>query len=166
MNSASGPKVAHIDASRSSSVYSNDVTTIQPKSVRYRAMVQLAIAASDTALETCTQVLSDVAALKYDYVVDFQAPTAQNDYTWYRKYKSGWVEQGGRIGLNTTSVVLPVEMSDADYQCIVTFRNMSGNTNTLKFENAATLTQASTDFTVLAAQTSYRNWYVMGMAAS
>ena len=32
----------------------------------------------------------------YDYVVDWQKPTSSNGYTWYRKYKSGWVEQGGR----------------------------------------------------------------------
>lgn len=29
-----------------------------------------------------------------DFVVGFQRPTAANNYTWYRKYKSGWVEQG------------------------------------------------------------------------
>ena len=29
-----------------------------------------------------------------DTVVAFQAPTASNNYTWYRKYSSGWVEQG------------------------------------------------------------------------
>ena len=50
----------------------------------------------------------------YDYVVESQLPTAENNYTWYRKYKSGWVEQGGEI---TTSgvVTLPVEMSDTHY---------------------------------------------------
>lgn len=53
----------YFDASRSSSIYGNS-TTVQPKSVRYRAMVQLAISASDQAVETCTQVLSDVAGLK------------------------------------------------------------------------------------------------------
>jgi len=30
-----------------------------------------------------------------DYVVAWQTPTAENNYAWYRKYKSGWVEQGG-----------------------------------------------------------------------
>lgn len=30
-----------------------------------------------------------------DYVIESQLPTAANNYTWYRKYKSGWVEQGG-----------------------------------------------------------------------
>lgn len=33
----------------------------------------------------------------YDYVVESQLPTADNNYTWYRKYKSGWVEQGQKI---------------------------------------------------------------------
>ena len=28
-------------------------------------------------------------------VIDFQEPTAANNYTWYRKYADGWVEQGG-----------------------------------------------------------------------
>ena len=49
-----------------------------------------------------------------DYVVEFQAPTALNDYTWYRKYKSGWVEQGGK-GLTNLTIVLPVEMADDNY---------------------------------------------------
>ena len=32
-----------------------------------------------------------------DWVVESQLPTAENNYTWYRKYKSGWVEMGGTI---------------------------------------------------------------------
>ena len=34
-----------------------------------------------------------------DYVIDYKLPT-DNDPNWYRRYKSGWLEQGGR----TTSV--------------------------------------------------------------
>lgn len=30
-----------------------------------------------------------------DYVIESQMPTEENGYTWYRKYKSGWLEQGG-----------------------------------------------------------------------
>lgn len=131
-NSASGPKVAHIDASRSSSVYGNS-QTIQPKSVRYRAMVQLAISASDEALETCTAVTAQVAAntaaiAGADYVVESQLPTAQNNYTWYRKYKSGWVEQGGIwtgswvVGNGTSgtkTINIPVAMKDTHYTVAV-----------------------------------------------
>lgn len=31
-----------------------------------------------------------------DVVVEYQMPNANNNYTWYRKYASGWIEQGGR----------------------------------------------------------------------
>lgn len=31
----------------------------------------------------------------YDYVVESQLPTADNNYTWYNKYKSGRIEMGG-----------------------------------------------------------------------
>ena len=27
-----------------------------------------------------------------DVVVEYQMPNANNNYTWYRKYASGWVE--------------------------------------------------------------------------
>ena len=53
-----------------------------------------------------------------DAVIDYQEPTADNGYTWYRKYKSGWVEQGGvSEGLNTV-VTLPIEMADTNYTLI------------------------------------------------
>ena len=60
-----------------------------------------------------------------DYVVESQLPTAENNYTWYRKYRSGWVEQGGIQTGNTPisvgsagsigEITLPVEMQDANY---------------------------------------------------
>lgn len=83
-----------------------------------RVMVQIATGATDEALETCTSVLSDISALKYDYVVDFQAPTAANNYTWYRKYKSGWIRQGGAeilTGVKEKQITFPVVMKDDNY---------------------------------------------------
>lgn len=53
-----------IDASTASGVYDDNATTVQPNAVRYRAMVQLAVSATDEAIETCTSVLADVAGLK------------------------------------------------------------------------------------------------------
>ena len=32
-----------------------------------------------------------------DFVIDYQMPTQENNYTWYRLYKSGWIEQGGEV---------------------------------------------------------------------
>ena len=42
-----------------------------------------------------------------DYVIEWQRPTEENGYTWYRKYASGWVEQGGVLSGN--SITFPVE---------------------------------------------------------
>lgn len=49
-----------------------------------------------------------------DPVVAFQKPTADNNYTWYRKYASGWVEQGGVDTTGTANlhtIEIPVAMS-------------------------------------------------------
>lgn len=117
------------NASASNAIYGAS-NTVQPQAVRYRAMVQLFISATDEATATCTAVTSQVAAntsaiAGADYVVESQLPTALNNYTWYRKYKSGWVEQGGYYNGNVTagssaSVSLPITMADTNYTCIIT----------------------------------------------
>ena len=74
---------------------------------------------------TIEQIQAAITSLAgYDYVVESQLPTATNNYTWYRKYKSGWVEQGGyRAGSGTwtiANITLPIEMSNACYALTVT----------------------------------------------
>lgn len=53
-----------------------------------------------------------------DYVVDSKIAT-EEDPSWYRVYKSGWVEQGGRILYTTqnfqTSVTYLVPFADINY---------------------------------------------------
>ena len=55
-----------------------------------------------------------------DYIID----SGSNSVGWYRKYKSGWVEQGGKTSnftqtaagaSETKTITLPVLMSDANY---------------------------------------------------
>ncbi len=57
-----------------------------------------------------------------DYIIAWQAPTADNSYTWYRKYKSGWVEQGGigtvQPGNTSVEISYPVQMRDANYTLV------------------------------------------------
>lgn len=62
-----------------------------------------------------------------DYVIAWQTPTAENNYTWYRKYKSGWVEQGGIS--QSQNVTLPVAMSNNMYLIHVTGRSNVENNN-------------------------------------
>ncbi len=63
----------------------------------------------------------------YDFVVDSQAPTAENGYIWFRKYKSGWVEQGGQT--KQTAITLPVEMMNSTYHILMTGTCVSANNN-------------------------------------
>ena len=58
-------------------------------------------------------------------VTECQNPTAENNYTWYRKYEDGWVEQGqfingGSWSSYITTITLPILMSDANYTAVVT----------------------------------------------
>lgn len=57
----------------------------------------------------------NVAQNNCDFVIDYQRPTAENDYTWYRKYKSGWIEQGGRTTSDGQTVVFTIPMADTEY---------------------------------------------------
>lgn len=67
-----------------------------------------------------------------DYVVESQLPTAQNNYTWYRLYKSGWVEQGGYKTASgdsgTINVSLIKTMADTNY--FVTFAEAQASIGT------------------------------------
>lgn len=63
-------------------------------------------------------------------VIEFQAPTAQNNYTWYRKYADGWVEQGGiqngsvniapGTEANLGTITLPIQMANSSYCALAT----------------------------------------------
>ena len=144
------------DASRSSSVYGNS-NTVQPEATQMYlyfyvgnferdAIEQTAGITSeqlnnkaDTAYvneQLATKANADLSNIpeNYDYVIESQEPTSNNGYTWYKKFKSGWVIQGGKTGnfTNTTNgeyktVTLPVIMKDSNYSVCV---SRAGN-NTL-----------------------------------
>ena len=100
-----------------------------------------------------------------DYVVEKQDPTSANGYMWYRKYKSGWVEQGGHknipsrtgAGISSTTVTFPIPMSDTNYTgqisyqsggsyyayCALTFTNRQTTGVSLEFHNTYAGTTAA-----------------------
>ena len=105
---------------------------------------------------------SDGVPAGADYVVAFQAPTAANGYTWYRKYKSGWVEQGGLN--NSSSVIFPIRFSNNCYTIVATSSMISPNAGSISvcYSN-------KTDFGVIiqlrwegAAADGERTWYAAG----
>ena len=65
-----------------------------------------------------------------DAIIDRQEPTAENNYTWFRRYKSGWVEQGGyangNIDYKTNILYLPVRMLNNRYVITAQSFNLEG----------------------------------------
>ena len=153
--------------------YSGIIADLKNKATTERVMIQLFNSATDEAVAKCTEVLSDVAGLKQttdgmiDYVVELQEPTEANGYTWYRKYKSGWVEQGGAFSGNSPlSVTLPIAMANTAYSCFAGHGRRDGtNWN----GNPITLVPASTTILGVYTYGDYQNmtgwWEVKGMSA-
>lgn len=92
-----------------------------------------------------------------DYVVETQLPTTENNYTWYRKYKSGWVEIGGVI-TGSKTVTLPIQMQDTNYSILSTCRG----TNTTVAVGINVIDK--NNFYVNCGQFT-TNWFVYGIAA-
>lgn len=103
-------------------------------------------------------------------VIAFQAPTALNNYTWYRKYADGWVEQGGIVGQTspsaTISISIPVEMADTNY--MLTSGAVVGTNGSTDHQEAANeyISKSTTSFEKYMWQqwTSFW-WKIEGMAA-
>jgi hypothetical protein len=114
------------------------------------------------------EITEDVNELKAHEVIAFQAPTAQNNYTWYRKYADGWVEQGGQTissaGNTAKNITFPVAMVDTNYTAQVTIHADlpfgSPGTNPGVDNN-----QTTTGMTIYSGNTGALYWEVKGMAA-
>lgn len=107
-----------------------------------------------------------------DYVIESQLPTANNNYTWYRKYKSGWIEQGGLVSdaSGDGSVVLPITMADTNYD-ILAINEPTDNENAWGWVFVKRNTKTTTGFGLSSRYGSgvevylRARWQVSGMAA-
>lgn len=150
------------DASKSNAIYGAS-DTVQPAHTTLYPWVcafNAAVPASTAQAAEFTGALSDKAntdlsnvLANIDYVVDRKVPTA-SDPSWYRKYKSGWLEQGGITGKvadhGTATITLPLQFLDTHY--IVTYGNWrTGTTDDTSFNSAAVLnisTKTTTKFEI------------------
>ena len=90
-------------------------------------MADINIGAISEALNNKVDLPTNDSQDGIDFVVDWQNPTADNGYKWYRKYKSGWVEQGGTVARGTTATVtLPITFNNAVYDVHMTCYNNVG----------------------------------------
>jgi hypothetical protein len=105
-----------------------------------------------------------------DFVIESQIPNASNNYTWYRLYKSGWVEQGGWfVGTASATakvITLPITMSDTNYSgygfCQCTSATDTGNSQSYR---SCFLRTSTTQITVSQTNGWTTQWEVKGFAA-
>jgi hypothetical protein len=92
-------------------------------------------------------------------LIAVQRPTADNNYTWYRKYSDGWVEQGGidNTGAGTKTITFPIVMKDANYTILTTTESSTAT------HNATVNNRTTTSFTASKSNTACF-WQVSGMA--
>lgn len=125
-----------------------------------------------TALGDITQIRGDIATLQgYDYVIESQTPTAENNYTWYRKYKSGWIEQGGyafiTLSANGTAnqIVLAYPMQDSDYTATAILTgNFGGRTIAVKRSENTTTKVVVGGYVASGSENNSCFWHVYGIA--
>ena len=162
------------DASLSSPVYdSNNTGVVQPQGVQVLIYIVIANTVKTPVQVDIDNIATELNACYGHRVVEFQAPTVANNYTWYRKYADGWVEQGGLYiddsgsGSTEYNVVFPIIMANNTYitSCFTDEINYdSTSPNYPLFCSGLT----TTGMTLKAAwrRANYRyHWEVKGMAA-
>ena len=118
-------------------------------------------------LNTSIQTLNNTLS-KADYVVE----TSVNGTQWYRKYKSGWLEQGGRITTTGASgtITYPKAFKDTNYS----IATIEGDGKTAETSGSDTggydLNMGLTNFTTTSsrytcASNRYISWYACGQGA-
>ena len=134
------------------------------------------IGGSATEIGQITEALNNKVDKGFD-IIEFQEPTAANGYTWYKKYRNGWVEQGGTQKFTAAQSVyatvnLPVEMANSDYT-LVSQPGYTIRTGTNAGQHVASRNGLKTTTTIFIAAygassndlTDYIDWQVSGMAA-
>ena len=103
-----------------------------------------------------------------DLVIEYKTPTL-SDPSWYRLYKSGWVEQGGIHQISDgQEVSLPLTMDSTNYfiNLTVLFPNNGDNTVTVAVNTASTTASSFVYVHHRSSTSGSISWEVKGMAAT
>lgn len=163
---------ATFNASRSSSTY-KDSAKVNPDHVVYRAYVVLyasAVEASVAQAQEFITALSDKVntdlsnvSSNIDYIVESQI---NGDGSWYRRYKSGLLEQGGSnltaVGTKTINLLKPYK--NTSFKVLTTGRSNENRTINVSGRTSNTITvtcRNSTDGVSL----SIYDWFTCGQGA-
>ena len=107
-------------------------------------------------------------------LVAVQRPTADNGYTWYRKYSDGWVEQGGFYDKGSIvtdwpslTVAYPITMADTNY--VLLTQAGRNNADTTKINNQSFIISRTINAFIAEVYgdggSQFLWWQVSGMAA-
>ena len=156
----------NFSAQNSNSIYGNS-DTVQPPATQMYLYFYVGNF-TQTALENTAglnaEMFNDLNAHK---VVAVQNPTASNDYTWYRKYADGWVEQGVinvEIGTAIYTFNFPVLMANTNYAVMTSVSDVL-NTTTMAAKHSSKATTGVNVRCTYQASSIHGDIMVCGMAA-
>lgn len=169
-SSASGNDVKHnvydigFSAHDSSNVYKDGATVQQSATEQYLYFYvgNFTQAAIENTAGITTEEMNNKVNIGHE-VIEFQEPTAANNYTWYRKYRDGWVEQGVlELSFTTTAQTwtFVIPMADTHYVSMPV-KQANNNNNTIVYRDGTTACKYSAS--AGSAQTG--GIYISGMAA-
>jgi len=169
----------NLDASRSNSIYGNS-DTVQPPAIKYSYCIQVFNSATELSQQQSAQIattlqgkadvnlgnLSAHTAIDANCPVDYIIKRGTGTNTWYRIWKSGWLEQGGVwTAANTGAVTVNfgVAFASTDY-CILKNRGSSdtggASNRTIGFYSCAS--SSATTYSCAAGN----SWYACGIGLS
>ena len=168
-------RIIHFDASLSSPIYGNS-DTVQPPAIRISWCIQVFNAATVLSEQESAQLASQVQMKaqtnlanvdsNIDYVVESWNDGAGG---WYRKYRSGWVEQGGIVpdgGNVAVTVNFWVEMRDSLYATNVTPSGNSAGGMTVRASSCFNKTESNMTVFIADVSNEGTSWEVKGKAAT
>ena len=167
-NSAANPHPGKFDAAgAATSAVNTHNSAASPHPGKFEAAG--AVAAHNSAADAHPDLRGRLDAIA-DHVVEVW--TAADGSAWYRKYSSGWVEQGGTLPTGTTivlTVTFPIQFANADYTILKSFsihNDGEGGGGSIIYNQAGFYTKTATS-----ARTSMTNlmdaafWIAFGRAA-
>ena len=170
------PRHLIINASRSSSTYRNNAK-VNPDHVVYRAYVVLYASAVEASVAQAAEFMTAVSNLNtakantdlsnvssnIDYIVESQI---NGDGSWYRRYKSGWLEQGGSnltaVGTKTINLLKPYK--NTSFKVLTTGRSNENRTINVSGRTSNTITVTCRNYTDGVSLSIY-DWFTCGQGA-
>jgi hypothetical protein len=175
-NEQKEPTIAKSGLAHESSIYGNS-DTVQPPAVRVSWCIQVYNAATALSEQESAQLASQMqmkaqtdfgnVAENLDFVVESWSDSSGG---WYRKYRSGWVEQGGIVpdegAARAITINFWVEMLDTSYTPKTTQTSSDTGNPSAKSVSCYALTETSMATYMFASSTLGIRWEVKGYAAT